>query len=102
VVTRIVSTPSTNAVCLDLGYKAISSESAANERVYFPGYPDAEVLSQSEEHLLIDLKSTSAKVGDVIYGLPFHIGRTCNLYEECAVVEEHQIKDKWLHTARRR
>jgi D-serine deaminase-like pyridoxal phosphate-dependent protein len=101
VVTRIISKPS-NAVCLDLGYKAISSESAANERVDFPDYPDAEVLSQSEEHLLIDLKSTSAKVGDVIYGLPFHIGRTCNLYEECAVVEEHQITDKWLHTARRR
>jgi len=102
VVTRIISKPSTNAACLDLGYKAISSESSANERVYFPDYPDAEVLSQSEEHLLIDLKSTSAEVGDVICGLPFHIGRTCNLYEESAVVEEHQITDKWLHTARRR
>jgi D-serine deaminase-like pyridoxal phosphate-dependent protein len=102
VVTRIISKPSTDAVCLDLGYKAISSESAANERVYFPYYPGAEVLSQSEEHLLANLHSTSAKVGDVIYGLPFHIGRTCNLYEGCAVVEGHQIIDKWLHTARRR
>ena len=102
VVTRIISKPSTNAVCLDLGYKAISSESSANERVYFPNYPNAEVLSQSEEHLLGNLYSASAEVGDVIYGLPFHIGRTCNLYEECAVVEGHQITDKWLHTARRR
>jgi D-serine deaminase-like pyridoxal phosphate-dependent protein len=102
VVTRIISKPSTNAACLDLGYKAISSESSANERVYFPDYPDAEVLSQSEEHLLANLHSTTVDVGDVIYGLPFHIGRTCNLYEECAVVEEHKITNKWLHTARRR
>lgn len=101
VVTRIISKPG-DAVCLDLGYKAISSESAADERVYFPDYPNAEVLSQSEEHLLANLYSASAEVGDVIYGLPFHIGRTCNLYEECVVVEEHQITDKWLHTARRR
>jgi len=39
VVTRVISKPEPNMACLDLGYKAISSESAADERVDFIQYP---------------------------------------------------------------
>jgi D-serine deaminase-like pyridoxal phosphate-dependent protein len=102
VITRVISTPAPNIVCLDLGYKAISSESPANERVDFPQYPDANIISQSEEHLLVEVQSTELQIGNTLYGLPYHIGRTCNLYEGCAVVEGNRITDTWIHTARKR
>lgn len=102
VVTRVISKPEPNRVCLDLGYKAISSESPAAERVDFPQHPDASVISQSEEHLLVEVKSAELQNGNTVYGLPYHIGRTCNLYEGCAVVEGGRITDNWPHTARKR
>jgi D-serine deaminase-like pyridoxal phosphate-dependent protein len=102
VVTRVISKPEPYRVCLDLGYKAISSESPATERVDFPQHPDATVISQSEEHLLVEVKSTELQTGDTVYGLPYHIGRTCNLYEGCAVVDGGRITGNWLHTARKR
>lgn len=102
VVTRVISKPEPNMACLDLGYKAISSESNADERVDLLQYPDATIISQSEEHLLVEIKSAELQTGHALYGLPYHIGRTCNLYEGCAVVEGNQITDNWLHTARKR
>jgi len=102
VVTRVISKPEPNMACLDLGYKAISSESSANERVHFIQYPDAHVISQSEEHLLVEVALAELQTGEAIYGLPYHIGRTCNLYERCAIVVSNQITDYWLHTARKR
>ena len=102
VVTRVISKPEPHMACLDLGYKAISSESAADERVALIKYPDARVISQSEEHMLVEVPSAELQTGDAVYGLPYHIGRTCNLYEGCAIVEDSQITGNWLHTARKR
>jgi D-serine deaminase-like pyridoxal phosphate-dependent protein len=102
VITRVISRPQHHTVCLDLGYKAISSESAANERLYIPQFPQATVVSQSEEHMLVNASSVELQIGAEIYGVPYHIGRTCNLYEACAVINNHHITGKWLHTARSR
>jgi len=102
VVARVISKPEPNRACLDLGYKAISSESPVAERVDFLQYTDASIISQSEEHLLVEVKYAELQTGDTVYGLPYHIGRTCNLYEGCAVVEGSQIVDNWTHTARKR
>jgi D-serine deaminase-like pyridoxal phosphate-dependent protein len=102
IITRVISKPDSTTVCLDLGYKAISSEGPANERVDLLQLPHAHIISQSEEHLLVATGGTNLQVGDTVYGLPYHIGRTCNLYEACAVVEENQVKTHWLHTARHR
>jgi D-serine deaminase-like pyridoxal phosphate-dependent protein len=100
IVTRVVSKPTSTTACFDLGYKAISSEGEINQRVYFPELMELEVVSQSEEHLLIASVSDQLSIGDVVYGMPYHIGRTCNLYEESAVVEEQKIIEHWQHTAR--
>jgi len=101
VVTRVVSKPSLHSICLDLGYKAISSESALNERVNLIDLPDTEFLSQSEEHLLIST-TNQLQISEVIYGVPYHIGRTCNLYESTAVVEQQNIGRYWNNIARSR
>ncbi|KQM41942.1 hypothetical protein ASE55_13250 [Chryseobacterium sp. Leaf201] len=101
VVTRVISKPHTETACLDLGYKSVSSEGKPDERIWMPELPEAMVISQSEEHLLVS-GTPKLQVGDAVYGLPYHIGRTCNLYEGCAVVEQRQIVSRWNHTARSR
>ena len=102
VVTRVISNPSLNTACLDLGYKAVSSEGPETERVDLVQVPNAKIISQSEEHLLIDTAANSLKISETVYGLPYHIGRTCNLYEGCAVIIDNHITDHWQHTARKR
>lgn len=100
VITRVISKPGPDSICLDLGYKAISSEGNENERVDLPELPDAKVVSQSEEHLLIESVMPELRIGEAVYGVPYHIGRTCNLYEECVVIQNHQAKARWPHTGR--
>jgi D-serine deaminase-like pyridoxal phosphate-dependent protein len=41
-------------------------------------------------------------IGDVIYGLPYHICPTTALYNEVVVVENQQIIDYWEVIARNR
>jgi D-serine deaminase-like pyridoxal phosphate-dependent protein len=102
VVTRVISKPTPSTACLDLGYKAISSEGDINQRVTLLGLTEAKIVSQSEEHLLISPIPEKIGIGEVVYGLPYHIGRTCNLYESSAVVEAGRINGYWLQTARSR
>ena len=56
VLTRIVSKPGTNRLCLDLGHKAIASEGDPERRVYLPGLESARVAGHSEEHLVLELE----------------------------------------------
>ncbi|MBS7566687.1 D-TA family PLP-dependent enzyme [Mucilaginibacter sp. Bleaf8] len=102
VISRVISKPNPETVCLDLGYKAVSSESSKEERVDFPELSDAQIISQSEEHLLVFSGASELQISDVVYGLPYHIGRTCNLYEACAIIKDHKIEEYWHHTARSR
>jgi len=101
VLTRVVSKPALNSFCLDLGYKAVSSESALNERVNLIDLQAREITSQSEEHLMITT-TNELQLGQVIYGVPYHIGRTCNLYEAAGVVEQQNVKRFWNNIARSR
>src|SRR3954471_21206038 len=50
VLTRVISKPSARILCLDLGHKAIASESP-HPRVELLGLPDARAIGHSEEHL---------------------------------------------------
>ncbi|OKS88109.1 hypothetical protein RG47T_3573 [Mucilaginibacter polytrichastri] len=102
VVTRVISKPSSRNACLDLGYKAVSSEGPETERVEFIQFPGAEIISQSEEHLLIDTGINSMQIAETVYGLPYHIGRTSNLYDRCAIITDNQITEHWPHMARKR
>jgi hypothetical protein len=60
VLTRVVSKPGPDRLCLDLGHKAIAAENP-QPRVRFPELPDAEALMHSEEHLVIR-SSTAAEL----------------------------------------
>jgi D-serine deaminase-like pyridoxal phosphate-dependent protein len=99
VVSRVISKPGVDTFCLDLGYKSISSESNLQQRIKFLNVPDAEVLGESEEHLLVKKSfGEDLKIGEVVYGIPYHIGRTSNLYPYASIVNDHQISGEWLHS----
>ncbi len=71
--TRVLSKPSGNLVCLDLCHKSVAAE-MPHPRVRLLGLEDASFISQSEEHLVIETeKAATLSVGDVIYGIPRHI-----------------------------
>jgi D-serine deaminase-like pyridoxal phosphate-dependent protein len=98
VVSRVISMPSENLLCLDLGYKAISSEGDLEHRVRFLGHSDLRVTSQSEEHMVISaMPGHQLVIGDVLYGLPYHIGRTCNLYQSASIVYNNSVNGEWYH-----
>lgn len=101
VLTRVVSRLGPGRVCLDLGHKAIASENP-HPRVQLLGLPDATALGHSEEHLVIDTGGPDLRVGDVVYGIPWHICPTVALHDEAIVAIDGRAADRWPITARGR
>lgn len=102
-VTRVISLPDATRICLDLGHKSVAAENEINNRVYFPEAPQLKPLGQSEEHLVMEAsEGHSFKVGDVLYGIPFHICPTVALYERAITIENGHIAGEWMIVARNR
>jgi D-serine deaminase-like pyridoxal phosphate-dependent protein len=103
VLTRVVSLPGPGLLCLDLGHKSVAAEQPLIRRVAFINAPQLTIVSQSEEHLIVDAGIEHRyKVGDVFYGLPAHICPTVALYGSMATVEDHQVTGEWQVIARER
>ena len=102
-VTRVISLPDATKLCLDLGHKSVAAENEINKRVFFLNAPDLIPLSQSEEHLVVEAgKGHRFKIGDVLYGLPFHICPTVALFERIVTIENGEISGAWQTIARDR
>lgn len=102
VLTRVISIVDEETLCLDLGHKAIAAEKPF-PRVHFLNAPKATEVLQSEEHLVVKVKSTdNYSIGEVFYGIPVHVCPTCALYEKTSVVEGGKISDTWKIIARDR
>lgn len=103
VISRIVSLPSDTKFCLDLGHKSIAAENTLDNRVYFLNAPELKFIGQSEEHLVVEAPlNHSYKIGDVLYGLPYHICPTVALYERASVIENNKVTGEWKIIARDR
>ena len=103
VITRVISLPDKNKLCLDLGHKSIASENELSRRVYFLNAPDLKAISHSEEHLVVEVVAGhSYKIGDVFYGLPYHICPTCALFEKAYTIENAEVTGHWKMIARNR
>jgi D-serine deaminase-like pyridoxal phosphate-dependent protein len=101
-ITRIISVIDANTICLDLGHKSVAAENPL-PRVKFLNQPDARLISQSEEHLVVQVEDSSHfKVGDVWYGVPIHICPTCALYDHVQVARNGYIAETWAVIARNR
>ncbi len=102
-VTRIISKPTEGIITVDLGHKSVAAENPIDKRVKFLNLDGYELLSQSEEHGVIQVKEWEKyKVGDVLYGIPYHICPTINLHDEVSVIENGKKIDTWEITARKR
>ncbi|MEY3541295.1 MAG: hypothetical protein RLZZ204_107 [Bacteroidota bacterium] len=102
-VTRVISKPSSNRVCLDLGHKAVASENEITKRVYFPSNSDLKPVGQSEEHLVMETEQAEKyKVGDILIGIPYHICPTVALHETLIAIDNDQIIGEWQVAARKR
>jgi D-serine deaminase-like pyridoxal phosphate-dependent protein len=97
VISRIISIQRGNLICLDLGHKSIASENALEKRVFFLNAPDLKMVSHSEEHLVAEVpEGHSWKIGDVLYGLPYHICPTVALHKNSFVVQKSVCTDTWF------
>jgi D-serine deaminase-like pyridoxal phosphate-dependent protein len=105
VLTRAVSKPGDSRVCLDLGHKAIASEMPHPRVVLYRGDADlpCTFVGHSEEHLVLETPlAESLRVGDVFYGIPWHVCPTVALHGTAVVVRDGRAVDRWKVTARER
>jgi D-serine deaminase-like pyridoxal phosphate-dependent protein len=100
--TRVVSRPSPNRLCLDLGHKAVAAENP-HPRVKLLELPDAPAVMQSEEHLVIETpRAGEFAIGQPLHGIPRHICPTVALHSEAVVVENGRVVAQWPILARAR
>jgi D-serine deaminase-like pyridoxal phosphate-dependent protein len=102
VLTRVISKPGPNRLCLDLGHKAIAAENP-HPRVRLLELPSATTVSQSEEHLVIETPEADRfNIGDCLYGIPRHVCPTVALHAEAWIVEDGKAVARWPILARAR
>ncbi|MEL6107013.1 MAG: D-TA family PLP-dependent enzyme [Planctomycetota bacterium] len=100
--TRVISRPTAETLCIDLGHKAVASEMSP-PRVRLFGLKDAEQVIHSEEHLVLRSKSASDyPVGTVLYGIPYHVCPTMALHNEVWCVRDQVAQEQWPVVARGR
>ncbi len=100
--TRVISKPGSNRLCLDLGHKTVAADKP-QPRVQLLGLPDANPLVHSEEHLMVETDMASDYVvGDCLYAVPVHICPTVALHDEAVVVRDGRAAERWKIEARRR
>lgn len=101
VMCRVVSMPTDSKICIDLGYKCISSENELQNRVYFLNAPDLKPFSQSEEHMVIEAgEEHQYQIGDVLYAVPIHICPTVAMYDQAHTVIDQKLDGIWPIQAR--
>lgn len=102
-ITRVISKAGKGLITTDLGHKSVAAENPISKRIAFLNLENYEVKSQSEEHLVIEVKDADKiKVGDIFYGVPYHICPTVALYDEANIIENGNVVDHWNVIARKK
>ncbi|HYR57624.1 MAG TPA: D-TA family PLP-dependent enzyme, partial [Chthoniobacteraceae bacterium] len=100
--TRVVSKPAENRLCLDLGHKAVAAE-MPHPRVIFPVLHDVNPVVHSEEHLVIETpRGPEFAVGDALLGIPWHVCPTVALHSEVWALQNGEATERWPVVARAR
>jgi D-serine deaminase-like pyridoxal phosphate-dependent protein len=100
--TRVVSKPAGNLICLDLGHKAVASE-MPQPRIMIPAFDDFTIVGHNEEHMVIRTENAvSMKPGDPVYAIPWHICPTVDRFDKVYVVKESRVTAQWNVEARKR
>jgi len=97
---RIISKPSENILCFDLGHKSVACEMDF-PRINILGLEDSQQIGQSEEHLVVQTqRADEFEVGNGFYAIPYHICPTVAKYEEVLTVSDGQVTGSWKVAAR--
>ena len=100
--TRVVSKPAPDRLCLDLGHKSVAAE-MPHPRVKILELPEAVAVLHSEEHLVIETpRAAEYSVGHVLHAIPRHICPTVALHAEALIVTEARVTATWPILARAR
>ncbi len=101
--TRVISKPAQGLITTDLGHKSVAAENPISKRIFFLNLENYEVKSQSEEHLVVNVKDwDNIHVGDTLYGIPYHVCPTVALYDEAQIIEKGKLVDQWNVIARKK
>jgi D-serine deaminase-like pyridoxal phosphate-dependent protein len=99
---RIISKPGKELICLDLGHKAIASE-MPQPRIKILGLNNYIIINHNEEHMVIRTpEARDMKIGNVLYGIPYHICPTVDRYDTVTVVKDGKAEEQWDVEARKR
>ncbi len=98
--TRIISKPTENLICFDLGHKSVASEMGL-PRVQFFEETNFKQISQSEEHLVVQCdESDKYDIGTIFYAIPIHICPTVARYKSVFTVINRKVTGSWVVAAR--
>jgi D-threonine aldolase len=99
--TRVVSRPGPDRLCLDLGHKAVAAD-PAGPRVRLLDF-DSRPVVHSEEHLVIETaQAGSIALGSPLLAIPTHICPTVALHRRAYVIEDGTLAGQWEIAARDR
>ncbi len=99
---RVISKPGQNRITLDLGHKSVAAENP-HPRVRFEELPDAKVIMQSEEHLVLEVEQPERfLIGQALHGIPLHVCPTVALHGEAVVIAGEKVAERWPIPARNR
>ncbi len=100
--TRIISKPGKDLLCLDLGHKAVASEMPP-PRIKILGMERYAFISHNEEHMVIRTSEANKyKTGDSLYCIPWHICPTVDRHDTVYVINDHKVTGQWNVEARKR
>ena len=100
--TRVISKPGPNRLCLDLGHKAVGSE-MPHPRVVLVNLEDARAITHSEEHLVVETsRGAQYRVGDCLYGIPWHVCPSIALHSSAVIIQNGKSAGTWKVAARER
>lgn len=99
--TRVVSKPAEDLLCLDLGHKAVASE-MPHPRVKLIGIEeDYQIMNHSEEHLVIKTASAAyVEPGTYLYGIPWHVCPTVSKHSRAYTINDGRVTGEWTIDAR--
>tara|TARA_B100000214_G_scaffold368024_1_gene338944 strand:+ start:136 stop:1239 length:1104 start_codon:yes stop_codon:yes gene_type:complete len=96
----IISKPSKDLICINLGHKSVASEMDF-PRLSFLNLKNTEQIGHSEEHLVVKCnESDKYPVGMICYSIPSHICPTVPKFSKVLTVDEGEVIGEWKVSAR--
>lgn len=86
VLSRVISHPGRDLICIDCGYKAVAADHPPDQRFKIAEHVDARLVGHSEEHAVLQLTDNRPPLGSLLRVLPSHICPTVAHYDEALIL----------------